>query len=131
MGWIGKTFGDAFKEADKLNRQSRRDSERIIRKSQNESKRIIEKSQRESGRIMKDAYALSWLKKVKSGRSISQTVKLTVVKRDKFRCKICHKKVKPSEAEFDHKKPFSKGGKGTAKNIQLLCRHCNRMKSDN
>jgi 5-methylcytosine-specific restriction endonuclease McrA len=32
--------------------------------------------------------------------------------------------------EFDHIVPFSKGGKTTYRNLQLLCRNHNRIKSD-
>mgnify|MGYP006168211357 CR=1 FL=1 len=32
--------------------------------------------------------------------------------------------------EYDHIVPFSKGGKTTFRNLQLLCRTHNRMKSD-
>ncbi|WP_207234173.1 HNH endonuclease [Pseudobacter ginsenosidimutans] len=32
---------------------------------------------------------------------------------------------------MDHIKPKSKGGSGTAENGQVLCRGCNRTKSDN
>ena len=35
-----------------------------------------------------------------------------------------------NSAEFDHKTPYSKFGKTTIKNCQLLCRSCNRRKSN-
>ena len=36
----------------------------------------------------------------------------------------------PVMLTLDHIKPRSKGGKRNPKNIQLLCRHCNSLKSD-
>ncbi len=36
-----------------------------------------------------------------------------------------------TDRQIDHKQPKSKGGSGTAENGQVLCRDCNRKKSDN
>lgn len=75
---------------------------------------------------------LAFLKKVKSGRNIPQWVKVAVLKRDKHRCRLCHRSLSrhPKLVEFDHIKPFSKGGKNTVNNVQVLCLACNRKKSD-
>ena len=35
------------------------------------------------------------------------------------------------EMEGDHIVPWSKGGKTIPENLQMLCRRCNGMKSDN
>lgn len=56
-----------------------------------------------------------------------------VFKRDKWRCRMCNKKVqnkialKPDSAELDHIVPLSKGGVHTYSNVQCLCRQCNGM----
>jgi len=62
-----------------------------------------------------------------ASRKISQEVKDLVWNRDGGKCVKCgsHEKL-----EFDHIIPFSKGGSNTYRNIQLLCEHCNRSKSD-
>ena len=48
-----------------------------------------------------------------------------------YTCQICGKK---SESRFgfeiDHKKPMNEGGLTEESNLQILCRHCNRVKSD-
>lgn len=41
------------------------------------------------------------------------------------------KKFEIEEMEADHIKAWSKGGKTTIDNCQLLCRECNRVKSSN
>jgi 5-methylcytosine-specific restriction endonuclease McrA len=58
-------------------------------------------------------------------RTIPQDVKLYVWQRDRGRCVECGSKEK---LEYDHIIPFSKGGSNTARNVQLLCEHCNRKK---
>ena len=60
-------------------------------------------------------------------RRISQDVKDRVWNRDNGKCVECGSN---ENLEFDHIIPFSKGGANTYRNIQLLCEHCNRSKSD-
>ena len=63
-------------------------------------------------------------------RTLSRSLMLQVVRRDNQHCRVCHKYVPDNEIEFDHIIPFSKGGPTTAENIRLLCRACNRKKSN-
>jgi HNH endonuclease len=64
------------------------------------------------------------------GRNIPRQVMLKVVRRDNHVCQVCHAYVPDDEIEFDHIIPFSKGGPTTVGNLRLLCRTCNRKKSD-
>lgn len=59
--------------------------------------------------------------------SIPTEVKIAVWQRDKERCVSCYNN---TNLEFDHIIPVSKGGANSIKNIQLLCRNCNRTKSN-
>ena len=45
-------------------------------------------------------------------------------------CKSCSKKFEMSDMEADHITPWSKGGKTIPENCQMLCKDCNRRKSD-
>jgi hypothetical protein len=73
-------------------------------------------------------------------RYIPIGIKKEVWKRDKGMCvnPNCGNKAKEYTGvsavlqfiEFDHILPFSKGGTNTPKNLQLLCRQCNRKKSN-
>lgn len=58
-------------------------------------------------------------------RTISAKVKREVWRRDQGKCALCGSNLL---LEFDHIIPYSKGGKSTSRNIQLLCQTCNRKK---
>ena len=64
------------------------------------------------------------------GRSIPRQVMLQVVRRDNHVCQLCYTYVPDDQLEFDHVIPFSKGGATTVQNLRLLCRACNRKKSN-
>jgi HNH endonuclease len=64
------------------------------------------------------------------GRSIPRDIMLKVVRRDGQICQICNNPVRDDDVEFDHIIPFSKGGPMTAENLRLVCRPCNREKTD-
>ena len=49
-----------------------------------------------------------------------------VLERDKI-CQLCHT---DKDLQFDHIQPVSQGGKGSLKNLQLLCGPCNNFKSN-
>jgi len=65
------------------------------------------------------------------GRYIPRHVMLKVVRRDNYRCQMCGKPLRDDEIEFDHIIPLSKGGSSEEHNIRVVCRECNRKKSNN
>lgn len=64
---------------------------------------------------------------VAQSRYISSTTKKVVYTRDGGKCQCCGSF---NNLEYDHITPFSCGGKSIASNIQLLCKKCNRSKSN-
>ncbi len=57
--------------------------------------------------------------------------KLKIWNENKHRCKSCNKEFTNfNEVEFDHIQPYSKGGKTQVENTQMLCKNCNRSKSN-
>lgn len=64
------------------------------------------------------------------GRKIPRKIMLKVVRRDNHVCQSCHNYIPDDEIEFDHIIPISKGGPTSVDNLRLLCRKCNRKKSN-
>ena len=60
-------------------------------------------------------------------RYVSQTTKKIVYTRDGGICQCCGSS---QSIEYDHITPFSCGGSSAVSNIQLLCKPCNRSKSN-
>lgn len=63
-------------------------------------------------------------------RAFSDSQKRTVYTQQGGICTCCGKKCEYEEMEGDHIKPWSKGGKTEIENLQMLCRDCNRRKSN-
>ena len=66
----------------------------------------------------------------KKSRYISSSVRVDVLKRDRYRCIFCGATSKETQLQIDHIIPFSKGGSNNISNLQTLCIKCNRGKSD-
>ena len=64
------------------------------------------------------------------GRYLPRPIMLKVVRRDNHVCQVCFTYVPDDQVEFDHIIPVSKGGPTTVQNLRLLCRTCNRKKSN-
>lgn len=75
-------------------------------------------------------YVLTKDKKYLSLRTFSDKQKIETYEKQKGICPGCKKDFNISEMEADHITPWSAGGKTIAENCQMLCKHCNRTKSD-
>ena len=63
-------------------------------------------------------------------RTFEDDMKRMLYERQNGECKKCGKKFEIEEMEADHIDPWSKGGKTEIGNGQMLCRPCNRRKSN-
>lgn len=63
-------------------------------------------------------------------RAFDDRTKTTVYEKQKGFCPYCKKHFDIEEMDADHKIPWSKGGKTIPENCQMLCKECNRKKSD-
>ena len=76
------------------------------------------------------AYLLSGEEKHLAIRKFSEKQKRIAYEKQKGICKICKKHFEIEDMEADHIIPWSKGGKTSTDNCQMLCMKCNREKSD-
>ena len=75
-------------------------------------------------------YLLSGDERTLSIRAFSDNMKREAYERQQGICSVCGEHFDISEMEADHITPWSQGGKTNADNCQMLCRDCNRRKSD-
>ncbi len=64
-------------------------------------------------------------------RKFDDKMKRKILENQGNKCKKCGKEITFEEADADHITPWSKGGHTTIENCQILCKSCNRRKSDN
>lgn len=64
-------------------------------------------------------------------RSFDENTKREVYEKQNGKCNICHKEFNINLMEADHITPWSEGGHTTKENCQMLCKECNRRKSNN
>ena len=75
-------------------------------------------------------YVLTREEKYLSIRAFDNRMKRAADERQKGICAKCGEHFELEEMEADHITPWSKGGQTIAENCQMLCRDCNRRKSD-
>lgn len=75
-------------------------------------------------------YVLTRKENYLSIRSFTDNQKLTAYEKQNGFCAKCKIHFELSEMEADHITPWSKGGKTIADNCQMICKDCNRRKSD-
>lgn len=75
-------------------------------------------------------YLLDGKEKHLSIRAFTPSMKRSAYERQKGICAICKKHFELNEMEADHITPWSVGGKTEPSNCQMLCKDCNRHKSD-
>ena len=68
--------------------------------------------------------------KVLSIRVFTETQKRSTYEKQQGICPICGKHFEIDEMEADHITPWSLGGKTTPENLQMICKSCNRTKSN-
>lgn len=75
-------------------------------------------------------YLLTWDTKFLNIRAFPESMKREAYERQKGICAKCGEHFEINEMEADHITPWKEGGKTVAENCQMLCRECNRRKSD-
>ncbi len=75
-------------------------------------------------------YILTRDEKYLNIRTFTESQRREVYERQKGKCNICKKEYDLIDMDADHITPWSKGGKTSIENCQLLCKDCNRRKSN-
>jgi 5-methylcytosine-specific restriction endonuclease McrA len=75
-------------------------------------------------------YVLTRNEKYLNIRAFTENQKRSAYEKQKGICSKCKKHFELKQMEADHITPWSQGGKTNAENCQMLCRDCNRRKSD-
>ena len=75
-------------------------------------------------------YLLTGEEKHLNIRAFSDAMKQRAFERQDGICRSCSKEFEIGDMEGDHVTPWSEGGKTTDANCQMLCKHCNRRKSN-
>ena len=75
-------------------------------------------------------YLLTGEEKHLNIRAFTAAMKQKAFELQKGICKLCTKEFEMSGMEADHITPWSEGGKTVAENCQMLCKDCNRRKSN-
>ncbi|MDD6560929.1 MAG: HNH endonuclease [Lactimicrobium massiliense] len=75
-------------------------------------------------------YLLDGAEKHLSIRAFTQSMARAAYERQKGICPVCGRHFEITEMQADHITPWSKGGKTTPENCQMLCAECNRRKSN-
>ena len=75
-------------------------------------------------------FVLTRQEKYLSVRPFDNRIKRAAYEKQKGICRKCGKHFDLDQMEADHITPWSQGGKTITENCQMLCRDCNRRKSD-
>ena len=75
-------------------------------------------------------YLLTGEEKHLNIRAFTDAMKQTAFERQNGICKSCKKAFGMTDMEADHITPWAEGGKTNEQNCQMLCKHCNRRKSN-
>jgi len=76
------------------------------------------------------SYVLTGDERYLSIRAFTPAMKIAVYEKQKKKCSMCKKKFIIEDMEADHITPWSEGGKTISANCQVLCKSCNRRKSN-
>ena len=70
------------------------------------------------------------IKNREKGKSIPAKIRVAVLSRDGFRCKMCGASAENTKLHVDHIVAVARGGITEERNLQTLCQKCNLGKSD-
>ncbi|MGL5640473.1 MAG: HNH endonuclease family protein [Mycoplasmoidaceae bacterium] len=131
--WVKKNFVDTDPDMKKINwgqlYYEYKDKPLNYQEVSNEVKRLRQDSDVENKSGIYQ-YILSGDEKHLNIRAFPKNDKISVYEQQDRKCNICKKYFEFNDMEGDHIKPWSKGGKTIISNLQMLCKDCNKKKSN-
>lgn len=133
INWVKATFPNYRKEMKWVNRWALYNQFKDKQVNTDELEKEIKKLMMDED-VTKKAwiypYVLTRDEKYLSIRAFTDKMKREAYERQNWICKKCWKECKIEEMEADHITPRSQWWATTAENCQMLCKNCNRTKSD-
>jgi hypothetical protein len=133
ISWVKANFSEYRKEMKGLEwgflYNEHKDKVLDAKKIENEVKKLMEDEDVTNKKGIYQYILTSNLKHL-SIRAFDDKTKREVFEKQEGVCVKCEKKFEESQMEADHVNPWSEGGKTAKENCQMLCKSCNRRKSD-
>jgi len=133
VGWVHDNFPYYRSEMKKVPWGHLYNSYKNVKSSAKQTEKLVSRLMQDEDVTNKSGiYSFVFTRKESelSIRRFSENTKREVYERQKGVCIRCLEKFDLPSMEADHIKPWSLGGKTVSENCQLLCKECNRTKSN-
>ncbi|MGL4616992.1 MAG: HNH endonuclease family protein [Mycoplasmoidaceae bacterium] len=131
--WVKKNFVDVYPDMKSINWGELYHKYKDIKLNYLDVSKDVKRLRGDSDVLKKTGiyeYILSGNESLLNIRSFTDTDKITAYTNQKGICVKCNDHFEMNEMDADHIDPWSKGGKTELKNLQMLCKNCNRKKSN-
>lgn len=133
ISWVELTFREYYREMKGIDWGTLYNKFNQVNFNTDELKEKVARLMQDSDVTNKKGvftYVLSGEERSLNIRTFDDNMKREVYERQQGVCPICGRHYEIEEMEADHITPWSQGGRTIAENCQMLCRECNRRKSD-
>jgi hypothetical protein len=132
IDWVQATFPKYYKEMKGINWGGLYDEFKDMKYDTAKLEKVVESLMLDDDVSNKKGiftYILTRNEKHLNLRAFTESQKRVAFEKQQGICAKCNKKFEITDMEADHITPWSKGGKTSPENCQMLCKECNRRKS--